>query len=81
MLRLLLSHTIRRNTAIRLRWIGGVKIPGEAHARAGAKIPEIETHPKPSSKRVQNVSFQTFFSHLKGGVRDPPLLSHTIRKK
>ena len=28
------------------------------------KIPETESHPKPSSKRVENALFATLFSHL-----------------
>ena len=38
--------------------------------------PETETHPKPSSKRVENVSFATLVGHLKGGVHDRPFKQH-----
>ena len=38
------------------------------------RISEIEPHPKPSSKRVENASLATFFRHLQGGVHDPTAL-------
>jgi hypothetical protein len=37
---------------------------------SGLRIPETDAHPRPSSKRIENVSFATLFGHLKGGVHD-----------
>jgi hypothetical protein len=55
-------------------------------AKKSTLFPEIEPHPKPSSKGIENASLATLVSHLWGGVHDPPspgphnyILSHTVR--
>jgi hypothetical protein len=35
-------------------------------------FPGVKPHPKPSSKRIENASLATRFSHLWVGVHDPP---------
>ena len=45
----------------------------------GLRIPETEAHPKPSSKRIENVSFATLSGHLKGGVHDRPFKQYLTR--
>jgi hypothetical protein len=43
------------------------------------RIPENETHSKPLSKRIENVSLATLSSHLKGGVHDRSFKQHPKR--
>jgi hypothetical protein len=43
------------------------------------RIPETETHSKPLSKRIENVSLATLSGHLKGGVHDHPFKQHLTR--
>ena len=38
---------------------------GRERGEARLRIQETETHPKPSSKRIENVSFVTLPSHFK----------------
>ena len=50
----------------------GFPLPQDSWNQHPSKIPGIEPHPKPSSKPIENASLATLFSHLWGGVHDPP---------
>ncbi len=55
-------------------------LKGQGGGGTSLRIPENEAHPKPSSKRIENVSFATLTGHLKGGVHDRPFKQYLTRE-
>ena len=54
-------------------------LKGQGGGGTGLRIPETEAHPKPSSKRIENVSFVTRSGNLKGGVHLRPFKQYLTR--